>query len=1147
MARKKSSKGKAKKDAMPKTGAENSIERKNVDELDMNWTPAELDKAEDRSDNEAPEDVDGEADENGEKEEEEKKEDEKETDGRGDGNGDEETLSSEAQAPVPGEIAQDRGEEVEDTRESDKEDVGAEEEDKEQREEKAEGDGEGDGEGDSEREGEEEKDEEEHNDSTANRFVIVDSEDEEEFEKEDILQNEKIKDDVIEKSTVKPESDSLLNKPTEPEAKSASEELPESPSIVITPQEEPRETPLMTTEDTKMEKESKVEIGQQPYDPEGGQIASHESRSSAEPRDLAFITPTPLYRYIENKETRDKMKSLTSNFVFGLAVVDFDHIKGPELTYWLDDEVISAQDEGQSDKSIQGLLQQKIRHYSKIWPYLAFQALPDGVHMYGETFTQFTLCYDELKKTDVELDFDLVDLVFDDEAPKAKTGIGAKVEQSDVGAGADAEAEADADVSVKTETDANGNFVNVDFTKTEQATGDETSLEKSRTRPVVEMEDPNQGVITLFGCACIRQLDTALLKNIDKTHLKRSVVQKSVILLTRSPLPIQLREKLSIITQSWFEQRDFSDREILKALYVHVSSTYNQNGYLIEDDDLYEVNNNNNSNSTVEDSCKIIKESDFYMGLNFQEVVRKLRRQLLVIFKCLVLGKSRILFFSKDLNALSNTQYCLIGLISNLLLNLSDSGYPLSDNFLHEEKMTSQSLKSSDRASILRFLGLPLRIFGFGSFFQPYLTLQQLSYITNINTKSFVVGSSNDIILEHKKDWFDVIIHLDEKESGLFGSGGCKVEILNKSLKDKVGLTWDDKKFIDYIIHSVDTHYLQDAKERPEEQEGEEKEKADEEKHDAGSATTATTSSAAGSGEHRSTREQIKSKTVNSNLSIDNGVYKGGDDFIRSQFEDYLIGFLSCVKYDDFLRRQATREKEKEVVEQLRLDTFDNDIARFGARWVEEFRRSQVYEHWNEITENELFNFFEPRHVGKDIGKDDAAEYQFKGGEVFKSWISRWKEAGRSPAPSPGPGSGAGDAETGKVAHPDSADRGDKRDKGDKGGAGEGADKAHEGRGADPAAAAAATVKTTMNTFGRDVGLFFRKIGDNTSQRLYSSNPSTDKDAPAEEHKQPEDVPARAKPCVEADAAERGNAADTEGAPGSGLESRLRGLFQWGK
>lgn len=750
--------------------------------------------------------------------------------------------------------------------------------------------------------------------------------------------------------------------------------------------------------------------------------------------------PLPMYKYVEVKSKTEQLKKLTANFVFGLAVVDFDHIKGPELTYWLDDDVINIE----YPQEQQSAIDEKVKHYSKVWPYLPFQALPDGVHMYDETFTQFTLCYDELRKNNVELSFDKIDIVTEGDGNEEENEE-AKEEEL---------IEQEGLVGVENADNHVDEFENVDLTPASC----QPTISRDEKRPIIVMEDPHQGIVTLFGCACIRQVESTLLKNVDQNMLKRSVVQKSVILLTRSPLPIQLREKLSIITQSWFEQFDFTDLEILKALYNDLSTTYNKQGYRIEDDDLYDVKKKNDG------EVKIIKESDFYMGLNFQKVVQGMRRHLLTIFKCLLLGDCRILFFSKDLNELSNSQYCVIGLISNLLLNLEDCGFPLIDKHLHELNIKTQSLKGSDRSSILKFLGLPLDIFGIGAFFQPYLTLQQLSYITNTNTKSFVVGSSNDIILEHKKEWFDIVVYLDEKENGLFGSlgsyyNGCKIEILDKKLKDKLSLTWYDKKFIDYIIDCVESHYSNDEKEERDELETEELEQS-------------KTNLSEGS-------SNINSKTVNSNLSIDNGIYKGGDDFVRSQFEDYLVGFLSCVKYDIFLQREKEKQQQREVdlvQEHLKLDLYENDVNKFNSAYVELFKTSCVFTHWNQVTEDELFNFFEPRHLGKKSANHGNEAPKFKGGEVIKGWFSKLREAS---APTKDSVTASHDVEDKDLVEEDK-ERNDNRDK-----------SSEENLVSNPAAVPN-SFRDAMNSWGRDVGGLF--AGSRAEVTTETDKPRTGED-----------------------------------------------------
>ncbi|OBA15734.1 uncharacterized protein OGAPODRAFT_37198, partial [Ogataea polymorpha] len=442
--------------------------------------------------------------------------------------------------------------------------------------------------------------------------------------------------------------------------------------------------------------------------------------------------------------------------VIGLCIVDFDHVHGPEIEYWLDDRTNEYNQASMAAK------------FAQIWPQLPFQGLPDGAHLFDETFTNFTL---------TEKHYDLT---------------------------------------------------------------------------------------TLFGCACVRQLNSSALA--DGADFKRSIIQKSVVMITRYPIPIQLKEKLSIITMSYFDQHNFHDKSIIKALFENVTTVYNSHGF---------------------------KESDFYTGLNLKELVVTFKRNLLVVYKALLL-EQRILVYSKNLNRLSNFQYSLLSLIPNLLLHLSDSGSPLTGTDPGQvEKPTS--LKSSDRQSMLAFMGLPLRIFGRGGFFQPYLTLQQIGYLTNENTSWYLVGCSNDIILHQKTQYADLVVNLDD----------ASVELLSPQLKEKVALTSADRRFVDSLSDEV------------------------------------------------LAADEVSVSLANSPMESQS--YRGGDDFIRYNFEDYLIGMLSSIKYDNF--RNMSR---LENVQQL--SSFANEIEQFGNPFVAAFRATNAYKIFDRGTDDELFNFFEPKH-----------------------------------------------------------------------------------------------------------------------------------------------------------------------------------------
>lgn len=70
----------------------------------------------------------------------------------------------------------------------------------------------------------------------------------------------------------------------------------------------------------------------------------------------------------------------------------------------------------------------------------------------------------------------------------------------------------------------------------------------------------------------------------------------------------------------------------------------------------------------------------------------------------------QMLFFGSRCDRLCMVQFSLISLIPGLLRNLQDCADPELDNY--EKKLSRPtSLQSSNRTSLLSFMGLPLQIF----------------------------------------------------------------------------------------------------------------------------------------------------------------------------------------------------------------------------------------------------------------------------------------------------------------------------------------------------------------------------------------------------------------------------------------------------
>lgn len=464
--------------------------------------------------------------------------------------------------------------------------------------------------------------------------------------------------------------------------------------------------------------------------------------------DTRMEPDTTLYATPNLKRTPTKLcdiRGKASAIYMGIAIVNFHHIHGPEVEYvkWKEN----------NPKNQPNIIEQ--------WPYLPFQALPDGAHSFEESFSLFTLKHNAFS------------------------------------------------------------------------------------------EPPD----TIFAVSCTRQIKSSDL--IEKERdVTRSSVQKSIVILLKEPVCGIIQEKLSIVTKSFFEQRNFNDKSIIDILHGSLCDFYKE-----------DVN------------C--VEESDFTTGLVPQRVIEVFEKNTLVILKAMILEK-RVVFYSKNSSKLCNFQMCLISLIPNLINTLHDSGSPAFDTYSKLLKPAT-SFQSCDRNSVLKFAGMPLQIFGLGGMFNPYCPLQHFESLSDC--KFYTVGSSNAMILNMKSKLADVFVNIDD----------AIVEIVSKSLENALSLTGLDKKWMSRLRESVARY-----------------------------GNTAD--------------------------------FKGNDDYIRNQFEDYLLGLASTVKFESFLEKSGGLKTD--------YNDFDTDqIRHFNKDFVKQWKDTRNYDLFNQVTDDHIFDVFEPKHI----------------------------------------------------------------------------------------------------------------------------------------------------------------------------------------
>lgn len=212
-------------------------------------------------------------------------------------------------------------------------------------------------------------------------------------------------------------------------------------------------------------------------------------------------------------------------------------------------------------------------------------------------------------------------------------------------------------------------------------------------------------------------------------------------------------------------------------------------------------------------------------------------------------------------------------------------------------------------------MGLPLQIFGKarflrfldsvpksddtmqGSFFGPYTPLQQLDVLADYGTKSYIVGSTNPLLLQQKDKYSDVLINLDE----------MTINITSASLRTALSLSPADRRWIDFLTQTVQDTWDPLNPDRP---------------HTMG--------------------------------------YAGSEEFIRLQFEEYLLALLSSVSYHDQLMSPAPTGRSQSSSTQT---PEEDPSLEFNSDFIHAWKQTPNYALFTRLTSgSSLFDIIEPKH-----------------------------------------------------------------------------------------------------------------------------------------------------------------------------------------
>lgn len=156
-----------------------------------------------------------------------------------------------------------------------------------------------------------------------------------------------------------------------------------------------------------------------------------------------------------------------------------------------------------------------------------------------------------------------------------------------------------------------------------------------------------------------------------------------------------------------------------------------------------------------------------------------------------------------------------------------------------------------------------------------------------------MVGSTNSLLLQQRDRYSDILINLDDNS----------VNISSPSLRSVLTLTASDRRWIDYLTQEVNETWDETDPRQP---------------------TTLR--------------------------------YVGSEEFIRLQFEEYILSLIAAVKYSQYI---AGRPEDARVL----LPHVEGDPSLdFGAEWVAAWQATENYRLWDVNTDSHLFDIVDPRH-----------------------------------------------------------------------------------------------------------------------------------------------------------------------------------------
>ncbi|KAL9125994.1 MAG: hypothetical protein Q9217_004875, partial [Psora testacea] len=185
------------------------------------------------------------------------------------------------------------------------------------------------------------------------------------------------------------------------------------------------------------------------------------------------------------------------------------------------------------------------------------------------------------------------------------------------------------------------------------------------------------------------------------------------------------------------------------------------------------------------------------------------------------------------------------------------------------------------------------------------LRLMQLDVLADYDTKSYLVGSTNLLLLQQKDRYSDILINvrlhpnprIPIERLYKYQLDESTINITSSALRIALSLSAADRRWIDFLNQTVTDSWDESNPSRP--------------------------------------------KTMG---------YMGSEEFIRLQFEEYLLALLSAAKYHLYLQHSGNSPVEA------------SPIVDFNSDWMSAWQQTSSFALFNKTTDSHVFDIVEPRH-----------------------------------------------------------------------------------------------------------------------------------------------------------------------------------------